>query len=295
MPTRMLREGIIDSEAVNSLTWEAEVFYRRLMSVVDDFGRFDGRPSILRGRLYAAKLDKVREADIPRWIAECEKAGLIALFTADGKPYILFHKLGPPRAKVSKWPAPPADLARPAQPEKAVPTSENGCIQPHTDANRRMQTRADVPYSISDSDSGSNADAGSTPLPPAGGEDGGRKGPRPADVCAEWNRYPGLIPATSSDPNRDRMIRSWAGDPQWVAHWRAVIAFVGRSPMHTGGGPSRWQADLGWLFEKNNFARLVERVQAPAPPAPPAPAPAEDRRAAAAARMEAFERRKQGG
>src|SRR5690348_16892457 len=106
MPARLLREGILDSDAVNSLTAMEEVFYRRLMSVVDDFGRFDGRESVLRSRLYPLQVSSVREADISRWIAACEKAGLIALYVVDGKQYILFHKLGAPRAKTSKYPAP---------------------------------------------------------------------------------------------------------------------------------------------------------------------------------------------
>ena len=36
MPTRILRDGILTSERVNLLDWEAEVFYRRLLSVGDD-------------------------------------------------------------------------------------------------------------------------------------------------------------------------------------------------------------------------------------------------------------------
>ena len=109
MPNRILREGILDSDSVNSLSVEAEVFYRRLMSVVDDFGLFDGRTSIIKGRLYALKPD-VRATDISRWIAECETAGLIACYEAEGKPYVLFHKLGAQRAKYSKFPLPPVGL-----------------------------------------------------------------------------------------------------------------------------------------------------------------------------------------
>jgi hypothetical protein len=59
MPDRILRAGIIKSGAVNALGWPAEVFYRRLMSVVDDFGRYDGRSSILRADLYPLKVDKL--------------------------------------------------------------------------------------------------------------------------------------------------------------------------------------------------------------------------------------------
>lgn len=145
MPVRLLREGILDSEGVNALTFPAEVFYRRLMSVVDDFGRFDGRAAVLRGRLYPLKLDTVREADISRWIAECEKAGLIALYDVGGKQYILFRKLGPARAKESKYPPPP-DVV---------------CERLKTDANGCKQAQECAPYSVSYSGSEK------TPLPPA--------------------------------------------------------------------------------------------------------------------------------
>ncbi len=160
MPVRLLREGILDSDAVCSLTFPAEVFYRRLMSVVDDFGRFDGRVSVLRSRLYALQIDKVREADITRWVAECAKAGLIALYSVSGKPYILFHKLGEPRAKESKYPDPPPGFAD-ARSRAQTQTSESS----------RAQTLADVPssYSPSDADSpsGSGREDSSEPAPPA--------------------------------------------------------------------------------------------------------------------------------
>ena len=80
MPTRLLREGILTSERVDRLDPPSEVFYRRLMSKVDDHGLYDARPSILRASLYPLKVDRVREADITRWIAACDKAELIALF-----------------------------------------------------------------------------------------------------------------------------------------------------------------------------------------------------------------------
>jgi hypothetical protein len=159
MPARLLRDGILDSAAVNSLSFQGEVFYRRLMSVVDDFGRFDGRTAVLRGRLYSLRLDTVREADITRWIAECEKAGLIALYAVEGKPYLLFHRLGPPRAKESKYPPPPADVtAR----RKRLQTDANGCAQTFSDA--------PYSYSVSDTDSNASPTGGATAEPPPSGE-----------------------------------------------------------------------------------------------------------------------------
>ena len=87
---------------------------------------------IVRGACYPLRVDRVREADISRWIAECVTAGLIALYEVDSKPYILFHKLGPARAKESQFPAPPK-------------AAESGRTQTQTDESRRLQTRADVP------------------------------------------------------------------------------------------------------------------------------------------------------
>ncbi len=161
MPVRLLRDGILDSEAVCSLTFQAEIFYRRLMSVVDDFGRYDGRPNLLRSRLYPLQIDKVREADIPRWIAECETAGLIALYSAAGKPYILFHKLGTPRAEKSKFPPPPDGIGQ-------TPPPESICAQVKADESNGKQVLSDVPYSGSGSGSGSNS-IKEPPNPPAGG------------------------------------------------------------------------------------------------------------------------------
>lgn len=161
MPHRILREGILTSDAVDRLTPPAEVFYRRLMSVVDDFGRFDGRPSILRAACFPLRIDKVREADISRWIHELETAGLIALYAVDGKAFVLFHKAGTPRAKNSKYPDPPGTCAQTC-------ADENGCAHVR-------------PYS--------NADSGSYSNPPTprkrGGKGGGGGGSRNGEARRE--------------------------------------------------------------------------------------------------------------
>lgn len=108
MPNRILREGILTSERVNNLGPAAELFYRRLMSVVDDYGRFDARPTLLRVSCYPLKIDSIREADISRSLAEAQSAGLIALYEVDGKPYLqMLDFRQQTRAKHSKYPHPP--------------------------------------------------------------------------------------------------------------------------------------------------------------------------------------------
>lgn len=104
MPTRILREGIITSENVNALSDGAEIFYRRLMSIVDDYGRYYGHASLLRAACYPLKLDTVSEAHVKRHMQECVKAGLIVVYN-DGKHLFLTNFKQQTRAP-SKFPQP---------------------------------------------------------------------------------------------------------------------------------------------------------------------------------------------
>lgn len=110
MPNRIVREGIITSELVNSLGWAEEVFYRRLLSIVDDFGRYYGNESLLRAACYPLQLDKVGNQDIAKWLAKCASAGLVRVYTVEGKEYVEVSKFQQQvRAKTSKFPACVAD------------------------------------------------------------------------------------------------------------------------------------------------------------------------------------------
>nr|DAU76240.1 MAG TPA: replisome organizer [Caudoviricetes sp.] len=114
MPTRLIREGILTSERIASLSWEAEVFYRRLMSVADDYGLYDARPAILRSALYPLQLEKMSECNIQRCLAACEAAGLILLFARNGKSFLQIRDFGQQIKSKPKYPLPSdADLINP--------------------------------------------------------------------------------------------------------------------------------------------------------------------------------------
>lgn len=106
MPNRILREGILSSERIARLTWPEEVFYRRLMSVVDDFGRYYATPMLLRAACYPMQLNKVSDPDIEKWLTKCVEAALVRVYPAqDGKRYIeLLDFKQQVRAKASKFP-----------------------------------------------------------------------------------------------------------------------------------------------------------------------------------------------
>lgn len=169
MPTRLVREGILSSDSVAKLSWGAECFYRRLMSVVDDFGRFDGRTIVLRAALYPVQVDKVKESEVAAWKRESAAAGLVTCYVVEGKEFVQIEKFGTPRAKTSKFPAPNLQTQTDANTCAQMQTDANGCEQTQTDESKRKQMHASVPYSYSDSnahsDSSSNSD---TPPPPRG-------------------------------------------------------------------------------------------------------------------------------
>lgn len=108
MPTRIIRDGILASERINALSERAELFYRRLMSVVDDYGRFSANLTLLRASCYPLKLDSVKEDSIKKHLAEAEDAGLIVLYTVAGKAYLEMQDFGQRVQSKSKYPEPPS-------------------------------------------------------------------------------------------------------------------------------------------------------------------------------------------
>jgi hypothetical protein len=95
---------------LNSLTWLGEVFYRRLLNRVDDFGRYTAVPALLRAALFPLQLEKVSQKDIDRLLTECERVGLLFLYDVASKKYLVMNKWEKGRAKESDYPVPPADL-----------------------------------------------------------------------------------------------------------------------------------------------------------------------------------------
>lgn len=105
MPNRIIREGWLESDRVDALDAPAERFFLRLCLRADDFGRFHGNPTLLKSSLFPLK-DDVRSADIPRWIAACEKAGLIRCYEVASKRYVEVVRFGQRmRAETSKFPS----------------------------------------------------------------------------------------------------------------------------------------------------------------------------------------------
>ncbi len=110
MPTRLLREGILSSERVNRLSEGAEIFYRRLISVVDDYACYCASPTLLRASCYPLRIDRVTDADILGWLSECEAAGLVRVYDS-GRHLEVQDFRQAIRAKHRRFPDPSEALA----------------------------------------------------------------------------------------------------------------------------------------------------------------------------------------
>lgn len=104
MANRILRDWT-DSENVDKLSFQAEVLFTRLFMKADDYGCFHANPKLVKAAVFPLK--DIREADISRWLDECQKAGLIAFYNEGGKKYLCIRNFGQRlRAMKRRFPEP---------------------------------------------------------------------------------------------------------------------------------------------------------------------------------------------
>ncbi|MES2950264.1 MAG: hypothetical protein V4858_17105 [Pseudomonadota bacterium] len=122
MPNRILRDGILTSPRVAKLNWAEETFYRRLHSVVDDFGRYYADHGLVRAACYPRLLNKVSDSDIEKWLTACVTAALVRVYPAeDGERYLMVLDFKQQvRATKSKFPQPPDICAADATQSLAI-------------------------------------------------------------------------------------------------------------------------------------------------------------------------------
>lgn len=151
MPNRILKESICVSDSINQLKWFEEVLFYRLIVNCDDYGRYDGRPAIIKNKLFPLKDDLTLKV-VTDAINKLASAGLVILYKYEDKPFLYLptwelHQTI--RAKKSKFPPP----------EENLQASEIICKQMHADASRCKQMQANVPVIQSESESESYSES----------------------------------------------------------------------------------------------------------------------------------------
>lgn len=114
MPDRMLRESIITSKVINSLSDFQYRVWIQLILYVDDYGRGSADPEILKGQAFTCR-SRITLADIEKALADLAGKGCIFLYEVDGKSYFCFPNWSAHQhiqSKYARFPAPVHQNAR---------------------------------------------------------------------------------------------------------------------------------------------------------------------------------------
>jgi len=112
MPNRMIKDSIHTSEKVNAMTDFQFRLWISLIAMVDDYGRGDARPAVIKGACFPLR-ERLTIKDISAALAGLAGIGCIVLYEVDGRPFLCFpnwEKHQTIRNKRSKFPAPPDNL-----------------------------------------------------------------------------------------------------------------------------------------------------------------------------------------
>lgn len=106
MPNRILRSDVLKSPKMKRLDRLSKLFVYKLISAVDDFGRFEADTKFLRAALYPDEIDETTDAEITNWLENCEKAGIIKTYFVNDERYVqLLNCKQQIRSKQSKYPS----------------------------------------------------------------------------------------------------------------------------------------------------------------------------------------------
>jgi len=106
LPNRILREGILESERIHKIGPMAELFYRRLMSIADDYGRYACDVPVLLSLCFPRRPTWADEQVLPLWLEECREAGLVIIYEVNKRKYLEICDFKQQRRAASKWPDP---------------------------------------------------------------------------------------------------------------------------------------------------------------------------------------------
>lgn len=129
MASRVVRGEIVKSRldcwiklssSLSRVSLEAELLFRNLISLCDDYGRFDGDAEIIAAHAYPRRR-AISAETVDGWLAELAFAdgddGPIELYFVDGRRFVRLvnweiHRGKSRRGSVSRWPQPPGAIAR---------------------------------------------------------------------------------------------------------------------------------------------------------------------------------------
>jgi hypothetical protein len=128
MPQRFLRPGITTSKRWNRCDYFSQTFYMRVLTLVDDYGRYDADPELLRSHAFPfgdPEGNPVHLQTIVSGLQTLVNKELILIYQIDGKEYLQLLRWKENARSNSKYPEPPKkDVC------KQLQTIDNKCLSP---------------------------------------------------------------------------------------------------------------------------------------------------------------------
>lgn len=175
MPNRIIKDSFQTSDKIASLTdFEFRLWVSLIVSV-DDAGRGDARPAIIKGHAFPLR-ERVTAKDINDALHGLAAKGCVSLYEVDGKPYFWFptwtdHQRV--RECKPKYPAPPenSEFAPSAATCGELPQVAASCRKLRPESNPNTNTNP-------------NPNTTNTPLTPQGG-----RVEVPEAIAESWNGF----------------------------------------------------------------------------------------------------------
>ena len=256
MPTRYLKPGVRDSESIDSLTPQAENLFYRLLVTVDDFGRFDARPAMIKANCFPIKdsmsINKCRDL-----LDELESKELITVYIVSGKEILQMCKWdNVPRAKESKYPAP-----------------VDSRIQVHTDV---YKLHTDAP--LTETETKTQTETETYICPPSGEPEEKTGFPKCShqEVIDLYHKHLPTLRKVEvwNDARKGYLRQRWRDVSQELSlekpiqtedvlsWWSDFFTHIGTSKFLTGRVNDKsgraFTADLEWILKPSNFAKIIE-------------------------------------
>jgi len=110
MPNRVLHAGLLTSKRWNRCSWIAQSAYVRLLTLVDDFGRYEADPVILKSHLFPLHVEPAVTVELVLDIInEWVKEDLLEIYLKEEDIFLQLKRWkNTPRAKNSRYPNPPS-------------------------------------------------------------------------------------------------------------------------------------------------------------------------------------------
>ena len=236
MPQRFLRPAITNSERWNACSFKAQSLYVRLMTLVDDYGRYDGRAGLLCGHAFSVwnEMNPKLAVNPQETAALCWQLSdnkMIEIYEVEGKRYIQLTQWQERARGESKWPSP--DLGQ--------------ILRNPADSCGTLRIPASLAIAISHESSPSPATIGAEAPPDPFME-----------VLTEWNKGNCLSECKVITDKRKVALKSRLQDAYFQKHWLQAIVKVRASAFCLGKNERGWKADIDWFLRPDSVPKIME-------------------------------------